>query len=66
MPGIALILEWVNIANTVMSAGIPMFNQIKDVLKDNGYEVDTAAIDEALADLELRAARAKAEETATE
>lgn len=58
---LALISAWAPIIQGVEQKGVEVYNAIKKTLEDHGVEVDTAKLDEIIADAEARRRRAEEE-----
>lgn len=55
-----------NLGVAVISSGIGVYNQIIGILRTNGYNGDTSALDELAMDIERRRQLAAKEKNATE
>lgn len=51
---IAALIQWITIGEQVWQKGEGLWNQIKQVLADNGIDADTSKIDESIADADRR------------
>ena len=61
MPTLLIALQWLQVGQQVIAAGAGVWSQIQAVLRSNGIEADTSALDEVIADAERRKAIALAE-----
>lgn len=59
MNGLQAALQWLALGQQVVAAGAGVLGQIQDVLKANGIEADTAALEQVIADADRRKALAE-------
>lgn len=62
MPVAALaIIQWIGIGQQIIASGSGLYSQIMGILRANGIQADTSALDEVIADADRRKAIAEAE-----